>query len=874
MEFTHKVYRLILIFLVLGLSASVSFAAESCSSVFSDSTITDGVHNDGPTYPPAHLRQFYKSIGSWDKAVPFHTLNSDALIQHLMQKGVVSAQHTSFEKGVDGGLEQIILPEYSTSFIVVKSADNQGLMTLKDIMGRWFTVKADVSGWKSSSIKVDFSSLKFIHEEPIDFNNYSNYLRGVYSRLRIESMNANQVGDYLSTIQLKTSTNAEKLDAGKLQQYIDGIRNANTLISDILKSNRPMTTSDLSRINLLANQGMNPYEFAANAPMAGVMRGTFGQRAIENGKKLTIDMSLFEVAQTWKAKATLSVQRINYFAPAKEVPQRTADILKRINKIDAQTSPMEVFEIYKEFIHIHPFADGNGRTGRVLLNFLLLKANLPPSEKPAASLFYRPQDSLRKYIDNVAKESGKAAFKNSDKQAYETKSLYSVKDIQNMPEFTEFLKTTYNLSSLSIDHLYGTRAYLFVAVYKGRYIQFESTHDGGLSDSLHVMISRSKEVIDMQEKDAATAGTTAPKFAVYPELLSQSRNFHLIHQEHYLTEQFMLKLGKSPDQNQRANIQKASEKQYQEILAEAKKQTTDYGYIKTMMQAPQVYHQAKTIEDVADQVMTITSAAYQKRIYESMTLKSSPENRQTTLDIYNAFNSPKFEEFMIKMAMKALKLCRQAKECSDTQRSDIPEKYLAQVLKFEAEQRGLMLETISRQAGREPGRIFVQRIRRGSLIIDDGAPGNHGLMPHALQNLFIYEQVGLEKGQKFFSELTGWTYERMFDSNNAFTPIPSTRDITRKHYWTGIIKSGNRAESSKLGSLKAEEGKYPDFIRKNGLELVEVREIEKSMVNDGSIVKARYQGQTFEFQIDRDGVPVSGAQEMVDQIKQQLPKAG
>ncbi|WP_413576468.1 Fic family protein [Bdellovibrio sp. HCB290] len=862
--------RLILIFLALGLSASGAIGAESCSSVFS--SVADTVRIDGPTYPPIHLKQFYKSIGSWDKPVPFHTLNSDSLFQHLMKTGVVSGQLTSFEKGIDGGLQQIVLPEYSTSFIVVKSADNQGIMTLKDIMGRWFTVKVDTSNWKSS-VKVDFKSFKFIPEEPNVFNEYSNFLRGVYARLRIESMNANQVGDYLTTIQLKTSTNADKADGEKHQQYIDGIHSANILISNILKSNRPMTVADLSEINLSANQGMNPYEFQANAPMAGVMRGAFSKKAIEKNKELTIDMSLFEVAQTWKTKG-IGVQRINYFAPAKEVPQRTADLLKRINTINSQSTPMEVFELYKEFIHIHPFADGNGRTGRVLLNFLLLKANLPPSEKPAASLFYRAQDSLRKYIDNVAKESGKAAFKNGDKQAYESKSMYSVKDIQNMPEFTNYLKNTYELSSLSIDHLYGTRAYLFVAVYKGRYIQFESTHDGGLSDSLHVMISRSKEVIDMQEKEAAAAGATAPKFAVYPELLSQPRNFHLVHQEHYLTEQFREKLQKNPDPNQTANIQKIADKRYHEILAEAQKQTTDYGYIKTMMQAPQVYHQVKTVEDVADQVMTITSAAYQKKIYESMTVKSSPENRQTTVEIYNAFNSKKFEEFMITMALKALKKCRLANECSESQRSDIPEKYLAQVLKAEAEQRGIMLETISRQAGREPGRLFVQRIRRGSLIIDDGAPGNHGLMPHALQNLFIYEQVGFERAQKFFSELTGWTYERIFDSNNAFTPIPSTRDITRKHYWTGIIKSGNRAESSKLGSLKAEEGKYPDFIRKNGLELVEVREIEKSMVNDGSIVKARYQGQTFEFQIDRDGVPVSGVQEMVDQIKNQIQKAG
>lgn len=45
---------------------------------------------------------------------------------------------------------------------------------------------------------------------------------------------------------------------------------------------------------------------------------------------------------------------------------------------DSEPSPGTAFEAHLRFVTIHPFADGNGRTARLLMNLLLIRAGYPP----------------------------------------------------------------------------------------------------------------------------------------------------------------------------------------------------------------------------------------------------------------------------------------------------------------------------------------------------------------------------------------------------------------------------------------------------------------------------------------------------------------
>lgn len=92
----------------------------------------------------------------------------------------------------------------------------------------------------------------------------------------------------------------------------------------------------------------------------------------------------------WKAKAN---EIINYkhekynFAPPGEVRERVHKLVDWLNaqrdKIKSNTRgavhPAELaFRFHLDYLTIHPFYDGNGRTGRILMNLILIAYGFPP----------------------------------------------------------------------------------------------------------------------------------------------------------------------------------------------------------------------------------------------------------------------------------------------------------------------------------------------------------------------------------------------------------------------------------------------------------------------------------------------------------------
>jgi Fic family protein len=103
---------------------------------------------------------------------------------------------------------------------------------------------------------------------------------------------------------------------------------------------------------------------------------------------------------------------IFYFASPEETPAKMHDLMNWYNeqKKKADVNPILLAaEFHYKFIRIHPFDDGNGRTARILMNFILMQYHFPPviiktedKENYYSVLRQADADILEPFIEYIA----------------------------------------------------------------------------------------------------------------------------------------------------------------------------------------------------------------------------------------------------------------------------------------------------------------------------------------------------------------------------------------------------------------------------------------------------------------------------------------
>lgn len=134
-------------------------------------------------------------------------------------------------------------------------------------------------------------------------------------------------------------------------------------VEGVVKEDRPLTENFIRELHKLILK--EPYESPTITP-----DGVHAKRKIQIG--------VYKAAPNHVLTPTGEIFR---FATPEETPAMMGDLIDwyRRKGEDPETHPLLIAaEFHYKFIRIHPFDDGNGRTARILMNFILMKNGYPP----------------------------------------------------------------------------------------------------------------------------------------------------------------------------------------------------------------------------------------------------------------------------------------------------------------------------------------------------------------------------------------------------------------------------------------------------------------------------------------------------------------
>jgi len=117
----------------------------------------------------------------------------------------------------------------------------------------------------------------------------------------------------------------------------------------------------------------------------------------------------FRRSQNWIGGAGSTLKNARYIPPnAADMEKAMSDLEKYINSDDGSDELVMAALIHYQFETVHPYLDGNGRVGRLLITLFLMKKGLLSS--PALYISYFLKKNRVEYYDRLSEVRNKGAY--------------------------------------------------------------------------------------------------------------------------------------------------------------------------------------------------------------------------------------------------------------------------------------------------------------------------------------------------------------------------------------------------------------------------------------------------------------------------------
>ena len=164
-------------------------------------------------------------------------------------------------------------------------------------------------------------------------------------------------------------------------------------LKDVVQGQRPLTEGLIKELHALLMKGIDwmwigPPEQQVRKPTRP------GQYKVEPNHVVQLD------------------GKIHYYCEPIKVPDEMERLLKFCEEKKSEHHPVEMAaEVHYGFVAIHPFADGNGRVARLLMNLILMQNSYPPAvirnerkQEYYQALMAADEGDRSGFVDLVARE--------------------------------------------------------------------------------------------------------------------------------------------------------------------------------------------------------------------------------------------------------------------------------------------------------------------------------------------------------------------------------------------------------------------------------------------------------------------------------------